>query len=59
MEGHKEPNYMAVFWWLAVLTVMEIAATFLPIPHTLIAILLVGMALTKARSAMPALEAAL
>ena len=48
MEAHKEPNYIAVFWWLGILTVAEIACTFLPIARVLIAILLVGLALTKA-----------
>ena len=48
MVEHKEPNYIAVFWWLGVLTVAEIAATFLRIPRVLIGILLVGLALTKA-----------
>ena len=46
--AHTEPNYMAVFWWLAILTVCEVGTTFLPIPHLFIGILLVGMAFTKA-----------
>jgi cytochrome c oxidase subunit IV len=48
MEEHKDPNYIAVFVWLGILTVAEIATTRLPLAHTLIGILLVGMALTKA-----------
>ena len=27
---HKHPNYMAIFWWLAILTVVELAVVFLP-----------------------------
>ena len=27
---HKHPNYMAIFYWLAILTVGEIAVVFLP-----------------------------
>ena len=46
--AHKEPNYMAIFWWLLALTIIEIGATRLPVPHMIIAILLVGMALSKA-----------
>ena len=23
--AHKHPNYMAIFWWLAILTVVELA----------------------------------
>src|SRR5436309_13301335 len=47
-EAHKEPNYMAIFWWLLILTVLEVATTRLPAPRLIIAVLLVGMALTKA-----------
>lgn len=47
-QSHSEPNYMGVFYSLAVLTVLEIGATFLPIPRLFIGILLVGMAVTKA-----------
>ena len=48
MDEHTEPNYMAVFLWLGVLTACEIGVTFLPMAKFLIGILLVGMALTKA-----------
>src|SRR5436309_8174456 len=47
-EAHKEPNYMAIFWWLLILTILEVATTRLPAPRLIIAVLLVGMALTKA-----------
>jgi cytochrome c oxidase subunit IV len=30
MAEHKHPNYMAIFYWLAILTVGEIAVVFLP-----------------------------
>jgi len=45
---HKEPNYMGVFWWLLVLTVLEIAVIYMPIAKMAIAILLVSMAISKA-----------
>ncbi|GIW39762.1 MAG: hypothetical protein KatS3mg076_0339 [Candidatus Binatia bacterium] len=48
MAAHSRPNYMAIFYWLAILTAGEIAVTFLPIAKLLIGILLVGFALTKA-----------
>lgn len=46
--SHKEPNYMAVFLLLAVLTVIEIGVVYLPTTKLVIAILLVGLALSKA-----------
>ncbi len=46
--AHKQPNYIGVFWWLLVLTVIEIAVIYLPIARLLIGILLVGLALSKA-----------
>jgi cytochrome c oxidase subunit 4 len=39
---------MAIFWWLAVLTVIEIGVIFLPIGKLLIGLLLVALALSKA-----------
>ena len=47
-DTHASPNYMQIFWVLAVLTALEVGATFLPIGKWAIGILLVGMALTKA-----------
>ena len=47
-SAHKQPNYIGVFWWLLALTILEVGAIFLPIARFLIAILLVGMALSKA-----------
>ncbi|MBM4439914.1 MAG: cytochrome C oxidase subunit IV family protein [Candidatus Rokubacteria bacterium] len=46
--AHKHPNYMAVFWWLAILTVVEIGVVFLPIGKILIAVLLCAFAVAKA-----------
>ncbi len=45
---HEEPNYMNIFWALAVLTVIEIAVVYLPITKLLIGFLLVSLASTKA-----------
>ena len=39
---------MAIFWYLAVLTVVEIAVIFLPIPKMAIAVLLISLASAKA-----------
>lgn len=47
-QAHKQPNYIGVFWWLLALTIIEVAVIFLPIARVLIAILLVGLALSKA-----------
>jgi cytochrome c oxidase subunit 4 len=47
---HKTPNYMAVFWWLAAFTAVEVAYSSL-LPHThkvLLIIGLVGFAAIKA-----------
>ena len=47
-DAHAHPNYMAIFKWLGALTAAEIGVTFLKIPHLLMAVLLVSMALAKA-----------
>jgi cytochrome c oxidase subunit IV len=46
--AHTHPNYIAIFWWLLALTILEVGVIFLPIARVLIAILLVGLALSKA-----------
>ena len=46
--GHKHPNYMAIFWVLAILTVVEIAVIYLPIAKFTIGVLLCVLAVTKA-----------
>ncbi|MGH7263856.1 MAG: cytochrome C oxidase subunit IV family protein [Candidatus Rokuibacteriota bacterium] len=49
-DAHAEhkTNYMAIFWWLAILTVVEIAVIYLPIAKLVIGILLVCFAVSKA-----------
>jgi cytochrome c oxidase subunit 4 len=47
-ESHKHPNYMAIFWMLAVLTVVEIAVVFLPFGKLINGTLLCALAVTKA-----------
>lgn len=46
--AHKEPNYMGVFWWLLILTVIEIGVIYLPITKMAIAIMLIALAISKA-----------
>jgi cytochrome c oxidase subunit 4 len=45
---HKEPNYMGVFWWLLILTVVEIGVIYMPLTKTVIAALLIALAVSKA-----------
>jgi len=45
---HKEPNYMAVFYWLAILTVIEIGIIYLPLSKLIIGVGLILLALSKA-----------
>jgi cytochrome c oxidase subunit IV len=46
--GHKHPNYMAIFWYLAILTVIEIAVIYMPLSKFTIGVLLCALALGKA-----------
>ena len=46
--AHKHPNYMAIFWWLAILTVIELAVVFAPLAKITIGVLLCALALGKA-----------
>ena len=46
--AHKTPNYIGVFWWLLALTITEVAVIYMPLAKLLVAILLVGLALSKA-----------
>jgi cytochrome c oxidase subunit 4 len=39
---------MAIFWWLLVLTILEVAVIYAPMAKLIIVILLIGMALSKA-----------
>jgi len=46
---HRAPRYMAIFWWLLALTVLEVFASMkLPIGEGPKIVLLVGMAIVKA-----------
>jgi cytochrome c oxidase subunit IV len=45
---HSHPNYMGIFWVLLVLTVVEVALTFLGLPKLLLGSLLVILAVWKA-----------
>jgi cytochrome c oxidase subunit IV len=45
---HAHPNYMAIFWWLAVLTVLELVVIFTGLPKVVVVILLCALALAKA-----------
>ena len=47
-QAHKQPNYIAIFWWLLALTIIEVGVIFSPLARVMIAILLVGLALSKA-----------
>ena len=48
-NGHKEhPKYMNIFWWLAGLTIVEIAVAIPDYSIVLKAILLIGLACAKA-----------
>ena len=39
---HKTPNYMAIFWWLAAFTAVEVAYSSL-LPHSMKALLILGL----------------
>ena len=45
---HEEPNYMNIFWALAILTVLELIVVFLPFGKFTNGTLLCALALTKA-----------
>jgi cytochrome c oxidase subunit IV len=45
---HTHPNYMGIFWVLLVLTIVEVALTFLGLPKLLLGSLLVILAVWKA-----------
>ena len=52
-HARTEPNYMAIFYWLAALTAIEVGVTFLPsyvpsITKLAIGVILVVLAFTKA-----------
>jgi cytochrome c oxidase subunit IV len=45
---HAEPNYIAIWIYLGVLTVMELIVAYAPIPKAVMVGLLIGLAWTKA-----------
>ena len=48
-HAHKEhPKYMRIFWILLGLTIAEVAVIYMPLPKIVIALLLIGMACSKA-----------
>lgn len=48
-EAHKAPNYMLIFYWLAALTVVEVAIAYLPASmRVLMVASLIGLAIAKA-----------
>jgi cytochrome c oxidase subunit IV len=46
--AHESPNYMAIFYWLAGLTMTELAVTYMGLPKLLMISALVGLAFVKA-----------
>ena len=44
-EGHSEPNYMPIFYWLFGLTVAELAVAYMGLPKPLMVGALVGLSL--------------
>ena len=47
-DTHRHPNYMAIFWWLLALTIIEVGIIFAPVAKMVIVILLISLALSKA-----------
>ena len=47
-QTNTEPNYIAVFVWLAALTAVEVAVVYLPLTRLAMAAILVVLAFTKA-----------
>jgi cytochrome c oxidase subunit IV len=45
---HKHPNYIAIWWILLAVTVMEVGYSFLKIPRAVLILGLVAMAVFKA-----------
>ena len=40
MTTHCEPNYMAIFWWLLVLTILEISVVYVGFSKLIVGFLL-------------------
>jgi caa(3)-type oxidase subunit IV len=47
-HAHAEPNYMAIFWWLLALTIIEVGVVYAHLPKLTMVIALVLLAITKA-----------
>jgi len=47
-QAHVEPNYMAIWYWLGGLTVLEVVAVYLGLPKLALASILVALAFSKA-----------
>ena len=45
---HKDSNYMAIFWWLFALTIIEVGVIFMGLPKIVLVIALIALALSKA-----------
>jgi cytochrome c oxidase subunit 4 len=48
MAEHKHPNYVAIWFILLIVTVMEVGYSFLKVPRPILIVGLVGMAVFKA-----------
>ncbi len=48
MAEHKHPNYVAIWFVLLIVTVMEVGYSFLKVPRPILIMGLVGMAVFKA-----------
>ena len=46
--AHSESNYMAIFWWLLALTILEISVVYVGFSKLLVGFFLVSLALSKA-----------
>ena len=47
-RAHEETNYMAIFYWLAFLTAVEIGVAYAPLAKVVMIAGLVGLAVAKA-----------
>ena len=45
---HSHPNYLRIFWILLVLTIVEVALAYMPLPKPLLVSLLIVLAVWKA-----------
>jgi cytochrome c oxidase subunit IV len=47
-QAHAEPNYIAIWIWLAALTAVEVGVIYLPLTKLAMGAILVALAFTKA-----------